>query len=127
VAPEGIKNIREVFCLSEGTIEDYYPLDIVADVINQDMSPPTTVEASDFDNTKHGVDRLNDFKKVMHDKGAGGASGYLKRYLATTGTKIMKDKGLAVPDELKRIFEKVVEVVHENDTKAPSKPATQNS
>lgn len=108
-----LKNIRHVFCLSEGSIEDYYPLEIVAEVINREFKPSEKVLPSDFDSTKHGEKRLNDFCKVMYEKGAGSAKGYLKRMLGSTGTKLMKEKGFKVPEELKNIFLEVKKIVEE--------------
>lgn len=107
-----LTNVKQVFCLSRGTIEDYYPLDIVAEVINQKLSPQEKVSESDFDVSKHGSERLSDFNRVMYEKGAGEAKGYLKRFIGSVGTKMMQEKGLEVPDELKKVFEKVVEIVN---------------
>ena len=107
----GLPNIKEVFCLSQGTVEDYYPLEIVADVINGYMSSTTPVAVTDFDSSKHGSERLSDFKKVMHEHGAGESIGYLKGLLGREGTKMMKEKGLPVPDEIKAVLDKVVEIV----------------
>jgi predicted ATP-dependent endonuclease of OLD family len=110
----GLKNIRRVFCLKEGSIEDYYPLEIVAEVINRELRPKKKISVTDFDASKHGLARLADFSKVMYEKGAGTPSGYLKRLIGSTGTKIMKAKGLAVPNEIKEIFEEIVKIVNEN-------------
>lgn len=105
------KNMKKVFCLKKGNIEDYYPLEIVADVINQELNPTKKVKASDFDEKKHGDERLNDFKRVMHEHGAGESIGYLKRYLGLVGTKMMKERGIPVDPELKEIFDEVKRIV----------------
>jgi putative ATP-dependent endonuclease of OLD family len=109
----GLPNIRKVFCLSLGAIEDYYPLDIVAEVINRELQPAEHVTAVDFDASKHGRERMDDFKRVMNEKGAGSATGYLKRYIGSTGTRMMKDRGMQVPDEIREIFETVQKIVEE--------------
>ena len=106
-----LKNVKRVFILSQGSIEDYYPLEIVAEVINRELKPKQNILASDFDKAKHGKERLNDFARVMYEKGAGSAKGYLKRWLGSTGTKLMKEKGIPVPRELKEIFDEVVKIV----------------
>ncbi len=108
-----LKNIRRIFCLKEGSIEDYYPLEIIAEVINRELKPREKVNVTDFDSSKHGSARLADFSKVMYEKGAGTAVGYLKRLIGSTGTKIMKEKGLAVPSEIKAIFEEVTKIATE--------------
>jgi len=108
-----LKNIKKVFCLKEGTIEDYYPLEIVAEVINENLSPREKVVASDFNVSKHGAERLKDFNKVMFAKGAGDPGTYLKRLIGSVGTIKMKERGLEVPPELKAIFDEVVKIVNE--------------
>lgn len=106
-----ISNIREIVCLSQGTIEDYYPLDIVAQVINQELSPTSEVSADDFDTTKHGDARLKDFKKVMYDHGAGDSIEYLKRQIGSVGTKLMQEQDREINEELKGIFQSVKSIV----------------
>lgn len=106
-------NIRQVFRLKKGTIEDYYPLDVVAQVINQALSPQTEVTVDMFDSTKHGKERLDDFKKVMYDNQAGSAIEYLKRNLGGLGTKIMSERKDPLDEELSAIFQKVNEIVAE--------------
>jgi len=106
-----LPNVKKIFRLSKGNIEDYFPLEIVADVINQEFKPTKEVEVSDFDSTKHGKEKLNDFQRVMHEHGAGTAIGYLKRRLGLIGAKMMKDKGLPLDPELIEIFEEVKRIV----------------
>ncbi len=108
-----LTNIREIICLSKGTIEDYYPLEIVAQVINQELSPENQVLIGDFDSTKHGNERLKDFKKVMHEHGAGDSIEYLKRLLGSVGTKLMQEQDMKLDDELKGIFEAVNSIAEE--------------
>jgi len=107
-------NVKHVFCLTQGSIEDYYPLEIIADVINQGFKPREKISAKDFDILKHGSERLSNFKSVMWDKGAGQSVGYLKRLIGSTGTKLMKEQGLAVPKEIEDIFKEVVKIVEKN-------------
>lgn len=108
--PNGLNNIRRIFCFKKGSIEDYYPLDIVAEVINRELKPKRKILASDFDASKHGNERLNNFSDVMFKNGAGSSVGYLKRYIGLTGTKLMKERRLCVPDELKVIFDEVTKI-----------------
>lgn len=106
-----LSNIKAVFCLSQGTIEDYYPLEIVAQVINTHLSPKKPVEANAFDATKHGKERLSDFKKVMHTHGAGSSIEYLKRLLGNQGTRLLQDSGVPVDKEIAEIFHTVKKIV----------------
>lgn len=108
-----LTNIKKIVCLSKGTIEDYYPLEIVAQLINHELSPTTEVLVNDFDASKHGSDRLNDFKKVMYEHGAGESIEFLKRLLGGLGTKILQEKGIGLDDDLKEIFESVKSIVDE--------------
>ena len=108
-----LPNIRHVFCLSKGVIEDYYPLEIVAEIINRELSPTKKVAADDFDSSKHGKGRLENFKKVMHEHGAGDSIEYLKRLLGGMGTQLMREQGLAVEPELAAIFTAVKAIVDE--------------
>ena len=113
LAKASTPNIRQVFRLQKGAIEDYYPLDVVAQVMNDNLSPTTEITPDMFDNTKHGQARHSDFKKVMHENGAGEALDFLKRLLGGQGTKLLKDRPEPLDDEIKAIFDKVVQIVHE--------------
>ncbi|MEX0944137.1 MAG: AAA family ATPase [Balneolaceae bacterium] len=106
-----LTNVKKVFRLSKGNIEDYYPLEIVAEVINHELKPTTPVSVEDFDSSKHGDDRLNDFKKIMYEHGAGDATGFLKRSLGSLGTKMLRDRNYSLDSELKSIFEEVKSIV----------------
>lgn len=108
-----LTNIKKIFRFSKGNIEDYFPLEIVADVINQELKPATPVTASDFDKNKHGDERLNNFKKVMHEHGAGSSLGMLKRGLGSIGTKMMRDRGTSLDPEIQSIFDEVKRIVSE--------------
>lgn len=105
-----LPNIRKVFCLKKGCIEDYYPLEIVAEVINRELSPRREVVAADFDATRTGRARLGDFRRVLHDAGTGMTERYLKTNLGGLGTRLLKERNIAIDDELKEIFEALREV-----------------
>jgi len=111
ISKASLPNIKKVFCLKKGTIEDYYPLEIVADVINQELNPTKKIVVANFDSTKHGRDKISDFKKVMYEHGAGESTGILKRSLGLLGTKMMRDRGVAIDPELVNIFKEVKNIV----------------
>lgn len=108
-----LPNIRNIFCLQKGNIEDYYPLEIVAEVINRELSPTAPVSAADFDPAKSGEDRLNDFKRVMIDRGCGDSVRYLKTQLGGLGARLIKEQGRELDPELKQIFTVVKAIAQE--------------
>lgn len=114
-ASDGLPNLKRVFCLQEGSIEDYYPLEVIAAVINQDFSPTNEVTAADFDSSKHGEERVKNILKVMYERGCGEPGSYLKRRIGLTGTRLMKDQGMSVHSDIKEIFDEVVRVVAESE------------
>ncbi len=107
LATASLSNIKAVFRLQKGNIEDYFPLEIVAEVINRQLSPTTSIAATDFDDSKSGRERLEDFKSVMRTRGAGDSIRYLKRQLGGLGARLMKERGILLDPELVAIFEAV--------------------
>lgn len=105
-----LPNIKKVFCLQRGCIEDYYPLEVVAEVINRQFSPNRVVVPDDFDAAKSGSARLSDFRKVLHETGTGVTEKYLKTNLGGLGTRLLKDSGAGIDAELKAIFETLREI-----------------
>ena len=49
----------------------------------------------------------------MHENGAGESLDFLKRLLGGQGTKLLKGRPEPLNDEIKAIFDKVVQIVHE--------------
>jgi len=88
-----LANLKEVFCLTRGTIEDYYPPSVVAEVINQEFSPETPVTEQELDQDWSGAARLRGYKKIMFEHKAGDSLEYLKSALGRIGTRILKNKG----------------------------------
>lgn len=104
-------NLIEIFRLKKGAIEDYYPLNIVADVINSVWKPDDPIKESEFDSTKNGKEKVKNFTKVMFGHGLGEPEGYLKRMLGLEGAKLMKDRKMELDAELEEIFKRVQSVV----------------
>ncbi len=113
-AAASLPNIKSVFCLQKGNIEDYFPLEIVAEVINRQFSPTEPVTVADFDSSKSGNDRLNNFKRVMMEHGAGDSIRYLKRQLGGLGARLMKEQSTPLDPELAEIFA-TVKAIAESD------------
>lgn len=108
-----LDNLKKVYCLSKGTIEDYYPLEIVAEIINENFRPEKKLTEDDFDSSLHGKSRLDNFKKVMFENGCGEPLEFLKTNLGQFGTKKMKDRDMQLDDELKKIFLFVQDVANQ--------------
>jgi len=111
-----LQNLREVFCLTKGVIEDYYPLSIIAEVINTGFSPSKPVSENMFDKNKSGSKKLEDIKRVMYESGAITSIDFFKTRLGLVGTRLMKEQRIAVDDELRAIFSKVSEVASKPNT-----------
>jgi putative ATP-dependent endonuclease of the OLD family len=105
-----IKNIEDVFVLKKGTIEDYYPISIITEVINENLSPSTPVTTSEIDASLSGQAKLAKLKKVMFEHECGSSIEYLKKLIGSFGTKKFKEQGLPLDGELKTIFTRVEEV-----------------
>jgi hypothetical protein len=110
LAQASLPNIKEVFCLAKGNIEDYFPLEIVAEVINSELSPTRKLSASDFDSSKSAEQRLNNFKEVMISSGSGDSIRYLKTQLGGLGARLMKQRSIPLDPELMQIFTKVKQI-----------------
>ena len=108
-----LSNVRRVFCLKKGNIEDYYPLEIVADVINREFSPKKEISASDFDASLSGKDRLDNFSQVMYEFTGSSSLGYLKRHLGGLGSRLIKERAIALDPELIEIFKTVEKIAEE--------------
>tara|TARA_B110001450_G_scaffold249996_1_gene268065 strand:+ start:581 stop:2212 length:1632 start_codon:yes stop_codon:yes gene_type:complete len=107
-------NLRQVFCLNNGTIEDYYPASVVAETINQEFSPETPVTEEELDQEWSGRDRLKGYQKIMYEHGAGNSLEYLKSALGRIGTRILKDKGKPLHPEIARILKAVEGIARES-------------
>ena len=109
-----LDNLRQVFCLKNGTIEDYYPPSVVAEVINQEFSPETPITEEELDQNWSGRDRLSGYKKIMFEHKAGDSLEYLKSALGRVGTRILKDKGESLLPEIAAILETVEGIARES-------------
>lgn len=107
-----IKNIENIFVLKNGTIEDYYPLEIIVEVINTTFSPSVPVKTSEIDSKLSGKEKLDRIKKVMYEHGCGEALEYFKKTLGSYGTKLFKERGYKLDKELEEIFKRVEEIAN---------------
>jgi len=107
VKAASLPNIKRVFCLKRGNIEDYFPLEIVAEVVNQQLSPARPLTAASFDASKSGEERLRNFREVMNAHGAGDSIRYLKKQLGGLGARLMKEREVPLDPELHELFDVV--------------------
>ena len=84
---------------------------MVAEIVNQHLSPQKPGDPAEFDAGKHGQERHDDFKRVMHVHEAGSSIEYLKRLLGGAGTRMLQERGEKVDPELVAIFDAVKAVV----------------
>ena len=105
-----LTNLKQVFCLKKGSIEDYYPHEIIIEVINSELSPITPIQINEVNQTLHGKQNLNQYKKLMHDHGSGDSIEFLKRALGGKGSRLMKERKMILDDELQNIFNTVKEL-----------------
>ncbi len=109
-----LSNLKEVYCLANGTIEDYYPTSVVAEVINRYLSPTNDVLPEELDGEWSGKERLDVYKRIMHEHEAGSSIEYLKSALGGYGTKILQEQGSKVHVEIQVILNRVAEIAAEN-------------
>lgn len=111
VRAKSLPNLKEIFCLEKDPkkgdflMEDFYPLSIIADTINNHLSPPKKIQDVDFDATLRGRARNKNIISVMLERGAGKPESFLKTRLGAEGTEEMKNRDMPVPPKLKEILE----------------------
>ncbi|MBN2030015.1 ATP-dependent endonuclease [bacterium] len=102
-----LTNLKHIYCLTRGTIEDYYPEKIIVKVINNKLNPTPMVECGEIDMTLYGKDKLNNIKKVMYEHNCGDSIEYFKKYLGLYGTRILRDEPQEIDNEIKAVLETV--------------------
>ena len=107
-----LSNLRNVYLLKKGTIEDYYPLEVVAEVITRECSPTKPVTADMFDASASGEARLHNIKKIMYETTGNSNLEYFKKSLGRVGTGLLRSKNLPIEDELQEIFRRVAEIAN---------------
>lgn len=110
---DALDNLKQVFLLQNGTIEDYYPTEIVAQVINQELSPIEPVTNEELSQEWSGRDRLNGYKRIMHEHGAGDSLEYLKSAIGRVGSRLMKEQQIQPDQEIQEILRFVENLVNE--------------
>ncbi|MGI9306499.1 MAG: ATP-dependent nuclease [Gammaproteobacteria bacterium] len=97
-----IPNLKKIFRLSKGTIEDYYPIEIIVDIINQHLKPSCLVSKDSFTGK-----RVN---QVIHEHDV---SAYFKTALGLHGAKMMQKANMDVPKEIRDILNEVQKIASE--------------
>jgi hypothetical protein len=107
---EHLSNLEHVHCWKKGTIEDYYPTSVVAQVINQEFSPATPVEAHELNGTWSGKERLENYKRIMFEHQAGSSLEYLKKALGGIGTRMLRAEGAQPDEEIQGVLQLIAAV-----------------
>lgn len=114
VKGEQLPNLKEVYCLENGTIEDYYPTSVVAEIMNKVFSPTTDILPEELDGEWSGKSRLDAYKRIMYEHDAGSSIEFLKSALGGLGTKALQQQGAEVHPEIQTILERVAEIASED-------------
>lgn len=109
-----LSNLKEVYLLKKGTIEDYFPKKVIREMLNGEgfnAIPP--VLDQDLPEELSGLKLLSRIKQLMHERKCGNGIDHFKTRLGLRGVKIMQREGIAIDDELKAIIEKVASIAQE--------------
>ena len=107
---KSLTNLKCVFLLRKGTIEDYFPKVVIRELLNRDFNASPEISEDDLGEKLMGEELLNAIKRLMHDRKCGKGLSYFKRVLGLKGVKMMRDKGFDIDDELKDIVRAVTEI-----------------
>ena len=100
-----VPNLKAVFRLSDGTIEDYYPRDIIVQVMRDKYG--ITISESDI-REGHSA---KDLGRIFHEKKCGD---FIKTRFGGYCANLMRKRGVAVPDEIQNVINKVVEIASQS-------------
>lgn len=111
----GLTNIEQIVVLKRGTIEEYFPKQVIRQILNSEefnANPPIT----ELDLPEEIADGqlLNKIKHLMFERNCGKGLSYFKKILGLKGIKIMKQQGLDIDEELKSVVLKVAEIATRN-------------
>ncbi len=112
---KSFRAFKGVYCLTEGAFEDYLPLDLVAEVFNEEYDMGEQITESDFDQSKKGKERTKNFGHVLYKrKGAEARWEYDKVKIGERVCRKMLEKGCELHPDYERIFLKVKEIVEKS-------------
>jgi predicted ATP-dependent endonuclease of OLD family len=112
--PKPLDNLRNIFRLTEGTIEDYFPDDIIVQIINSELSPSEPLDIKEVDTSLSGKENLEQYKRLMYEHGAGEPLEFLKRALGAQGSKLMRDRKKELHPDIVAILDQVREIALNN-------------
>jgi putative ATP-dependent endonuclease of the OLD family len=109
-----LKSLKGVFRLSEGMFEDYLPLNLMADVLNEEFPQGEVVKESDFDSSKHGKARQSNIEAVLYKKKPSDVRiEYEKIKIGVKVCKKMADAKHNLHDDYRAVFAKAKEIVEQ--------------
>lgn len=111
----GLTNIEQIVVLKRGTIEEYFPKQVIRQILNSEEfnASPQVTEQDLPDDIGEGK-LLNEIKRLMHERKCGNGLSYFKKILGLRGIKIMKQQGFALDAELKEVVDKVAQIASRN-------------
>ncbi|RBP52992.1 ATP-dependent nuclease [Arenicella xantha] len=114
MAAGGLANIREIFVLSKGTIEDYFPPSIALEVFNSEFQPDPPLTDSDFDPNWSGDARISGYSALLWNRAKMGSKERIKQVLGAKGARLMQKNGDSLDPEIIAIIDKVNDVVEKS-------------
>lgn len=106
IEAEKMPNVKKVYALSRGNFEEYLPLELMVEVLNELCGGE---EISKFDvDLKKPVE--NQLSQLVHDKYTGSRFEHLKVQLGQEVGKRMVERGLKPDDEIIEILSKAKEI-----------------
>lgn len=104
----GYRNLKQVFCLTEGQFERYIPLDLAMEIINDRYPEGELMQVTDLAAEK---DREKEFQRLMFEKkGPGARFAYFKVIFGELAGKAMFEGARPLPDDFKSIIEAAHEI-----------------
>ena len=105
-----LTNLEQVFVLSKGTIEDYFPKYVIRELLNEEFGADPLVQVEDLSENLEGEALLSRIRHLIHDRKCGQGLDYFKRILGLKGIKIILRDGGTIDRELRLVVEKVEEI-----------------
>ncbi|OYW76945.1 MAG: hypothetical protein B7Z37_06400 [Verrucomicrobia bacterium 12-59-8] len=106
-----LTNLEQIFVLSQGTMEDYFPKNVIRQLLNgEDFNASPEITEKDLPDSLCGEKLLSAISRLMHERKCGKGLSYFKTVLGLKGVKLMKGLGVDIDNEIKNVVLKVAEI-----------------
>jgi len=108
-----LPNLKEIFLWEKGSLEDYYPPDIVLKAIEKGRGKPLEQKDKDkvMQSTREGIgkygEHLNSKYNLNNER--------LKSFIGSYGTKIMRDEGNDTPADIQKVLKYVEKIARRDE------------